>query len=72
MFAHFGGQQFSVFKPALFALSVKWLAPIPAEMRRLMADTSHIDAILRDGGERARARAEVTMKEVRDIVGFLY
>jgi tryptophanyl-tRNA synthetase len=35
-------------------------------------DTSHIDAILRNGGERARARAEVTMKEVRDIVGFLY
>ncbi len=37
-----------------------------------MSDTSHIDAILRNGGERARARAEVTMKEVRDIVGFLY
>ncbi len=41
-------------------------------MRRLMDDTSHIDAILRNGSERARARAEVTMKEVRDIVGFLY
>ena len=70
--AEFGGQQFSVFKPALIDLSVKVLSPITAEMRRLMADTSHIDAILRDGGERARARAEVTMKEVRDIVGFLY
>ncbi|MGQ3277509.1 MAG: tryptophan--tRNA ligase, partial [Shinella sp.] len=34
-------------------------------------DTTHIDAILRDGGERARARAEKTMKEVRDIVGFV-
>ncbi len=70
--SEFGGQQFSVFKPALIDLSVKVLSPITAEMRRLMADTSHIDAILRDGGERARARAEVTMKEVRDIVGFLY
>jgi tryptophanyl-tRNA synthetase len=70
--AEFGGQQFSVFKPALIELAVNVLSPITSEMRRLMADTSHIDAILRDGGARARARAEVTMKEVRDIVGFLY
>ncbi|MDP9807489.1 tryptophanyl-tRNA synthetase [Rhizobium tibeticum] len=70
--AEFGGQQFSVFKPALVDLAVNVLSPITAEMRRLMSDTSHIDAILRNGGERARARAEVTMKEVRDIVGFLY
>ncbi|KRB58758.1 tryptophan--tRNA ligase [Rhizobium sp. Root708] len=70
--AEFGGQQFSVFKPALVDIAVNVLSPITAEMRRLMSDTSHIDAILRNGGERARARAEVTMKEVRDIVGFLY
>ncbi|MGO4565308.1 tryptophan--tRNA ligase [Rhizobium sp. 2YAF20] len=68
----FGGQQFSVFKPALVDLAVSKLAPITGEMRRLMDDTSHIDAILRDGGERARARAEVTMKQVRDIIGFVY
>ena len=67
----FGGQQFSVFKPALVDLAVTVLAPISGEMRRLMDDTSHIDGILRDGGERARARAEVTMKQVREIVGFL-
>lgn len=67
----FGGQQFSAFKPALAELAVSVLSPITGEMRRLMDDTSHIDAILRDGGERANARAEVTMKEVRDIVGFL-
>jgi tryptophanyl-tRNA synthetase len=40
-------------------------------MRRLMDDTTHIDAILKKGGERARARAEVVMNEVRDIIGFL-
>ena len=60
-----------MFKPALVDLAVNTLSPITGEMRRLMDDTSHIDAILRDGGERARARAEVTMNEVRDIVGFL-
>ncbi|MCV9962431.1 tryptophan--tRNA ligase [Pararhizobium sp. BT-229] len=67
----FGGQQFSVFKPALVDLAVTVLAPISGEMRRLMDDTTHIDGILRDGGERARARAEVTMKQVREVVGFL-
>ncbi|NEJ69231.1 tryptophan--tRNA ligase [Rhizobium phaseoli] len=70
--AEFGGQQFSVFKPALVDLAIHVLAPITGEMRRLMDDTSHIDAILRKGGERARARAEVTMKQVRDVIGFLY
>ncbi|EJC82262.1 tryptophanyl-tRNA synthetase [Rhizobium leguminosarum bv. trifolii WSM2297] len=70
--AEFGGQQFSVFKPALVDLSIHVLAPITGEMRRLMDDTSHIDAILRKGGERARARAEVTMSQVRDVIGFLY
>ncbi|WP_434733398.1 tryptophan--tRNA ligase [Rhizobium sp. YTUHZ044] len=70
--ADFGGQQFSVFKPALVDLAIHVLAPITGEMRRLMDDTSHIDAILRKGGERARARAEVTMSQVRDVIGFLY
>src|SRR5690606_17355978 len=67
----FGGQQFSVFKPALVDLAVEVLAPISGEMRRLMDDTTHIDAILRKGAEKAGARAEKTMKEVRDIIGFL-
>ncbi|MGO7728809.1 tryptophan--tRNA ligase [Rhizobium johnstonii] len=70
--AEFGGQQFSVFKPALVDLAINVLAPITGEMRRLMDDTSHIDAILRKGGQRARARAEVTMRQVRDVIGFLY
>ncbi|TAU81814.1 tryptophan--tRNA ligase [Rhizobium leguminosarum] len=70
--AEFGGQQFSVFKPALVDLAINVLAPVTGEMRRLMDDTSHIDAILRKGGERARARAEVTMRQVRDVIGFLY
>jgi tryptophanyl-tRNA synthetase len=70
--SEFGGQQFSVFKPALVDLAVHVLSPITTEMRRLMADPGHIDAVLRDGSARARARADVTMKQVRDIIGFLY
>ena len=69
--AEFGGQQFSAFKPALVDLAVNVLAPINGEMRRLLDDVSHIDAILKDGGERAGAIAQKTMDEVRDIIGFL-
>jgi tryptophanyl-tRNA synthetase len=67
----FAGQQFSVFKPALADLAVEKLSPIASEMRRLMADPGHIDAVLRDGGDRARAIAETTMKDVRNIIGLL-
>jgi len=69
--SQFAGQQFSVFKPALADLAVEKLSPIAGEMRRLMADPGHIDAVLRDGGDRARAIAETTMKDVRNIIGLL-
>ncbi|TGQ65606.1 tryptophan--tRNA ligase [Mesorhizobium sp. M00.F.Ca.ET.186.01.1.1] len=67
----FGGQQFSVFKPALADLAVERLAPIAGEMRRIEGDRAHVDAVLKDGGERAGALAEATMKTVRDIIGLL-
>ena len=69
--AEHGGRQFSEFKPALADLAVEKLAPIASEMRRISADPAYVDAVLRDGGERASARAEKTMAAVRDIVGFL-
>ena len=67
----FGGRPFSDFKPALADLAVEKLAPIAAEMRRISADRAYVDSVLRDGGERARAQAEGTMKQVRQIIGLL-
>lgn len=69
--AEFGGRQFSEFKPALADLAVEKLAPISAEMRRILNDKAYIDSVLRDGGERAGVLAEATMKDVRRIIGFL-
>ena len=68
----FGGRQFSDFKPALAGLAVEKLAPVAAEMRRIMADRAYVDAVLRDGGERAGTLAEQTMTSVRDIIGLLH
>jgi tryptophanyl-tRNA synthetase len=67
----FGGGQFSQFKPALSDLAVSKLAPIAAEMRRLLADPGAIDAVLADGAERARAIAGPVMRDVKDVVGFV-
>ena len=67
----FGGGQFSSFKNALVELCVTKLSPIAGEMRRLTADPGHIDAILIEGADRARAIAAETMQTTRDIVGFV-
>ena len=67
--AEFAGSAFSVFKPALAELAVEKLAPIGDEMRRLLADPGHIDAVLTDGGERAAAIAEPVLQEVYEVVG---
>jgi tryptophanyl-tRNA synthetase len=67
----FGGAQFSAFKAALVDLTVAKLSPINAEMRRLVGDPAHIDAVLADGSARAQGLAAETMKAVKDIVGFV-
>ena len=67
----FAGEGFGTFKQHLADLAVAKLAPIQDDMRRLMDDPAQIDAYLKDGAERARALAEPTIAEVKDIVGFL-
>jgi tryptophanyl-tRNA synthetase len=67
----FGGGQFSRFKQALADAAVARLSPIAAEMRRLLADSAHVDSILADGAARAEAIATPNMRAVRDIVGFV-
>jgi len=67
----FAGHNFSTFKDALTALSVDVLGTIGGEMRRLMADPGHIDAVLRHGAERAAAIALPVLREVHDITGLL-
>ncbi|BCM86541.1 tryptophan--tRNA ligase [Methylobacterium indicum] len=67
----YGGAQFSAFKGALVDLAVAKLGPIGAEMKRLVADPGHIDAVLADGAARAEAIAAPNIATVKDIVGFV-
>ena len=68
--AEFAGQGFGAFKPRLAEVAVAAMAPVTAEMRRLMADPAEIDRVLRDGAERASAVADPVVDEVKMIVGF--
>jgi tryptophanyl-tRNA synthetase len=40
-------------------------------MRRLLAETGHIDRVLRHGSERASAIAMPILREVQEITGLL-
>ena len=57
---------------ALADVCVTQLAPVAAEMKRLMADPAYVDSILIDGAGRARAIAAETMNKTKDIVGFIH
>lgn len=69
--SEFGGQGFGAFKPALADLVVEKIAPIGEELRRLENDPAHLDAILTAGAEKAAIIADQTVKEVKEVVGFL-
>ncbi|HML10875.1 MAG TPA: tryptophan--tRNA ligase [Stellaceae bacterium] len=69
--SRFAGKNFSNFKEELSAVSVEVLGKIGGEMRQLMADPDHIDAILHEGAERASAIALPILREVQDITGLL-
>lgn len=67
----YGGQTFSDFKKALTDLAVDKLGPISSEMQRYMSDPAEVDAILKQGSERANALAQPVLEEVKDVIGFL-
>ena len=65
------GQPFSQFKQVLTDLAVASLGPVGGEMKRLVADPSYVDGVLREGAERARGIARPILAEVQDLMGFL-
>jgi tryptophanyl-tRNA synthetase len=69
--AEVGGRPFSDFKSLLTDLAVAVLGPMNTEMKRLLAEAGQIDAVLRDGADRANAIAAPVIDEVYEVLGFL-
>ncbi|MFM9847070.1 MAG: tryptophan--tRNA ligase [Hyphomicrobiaceae bacterium] len=69
--SEFGGSQFSAFKKQLADVAVARVAPVNAEMQRLLGDPAEIDRILADGASRARILAAPILIEIKNIVGFI-
>ncbi len=67
----YAGAGWGRFKPALADLAVEKLAPISAEMARLMNDKGEIDRILGEGADKADAIAQPILEQAYDITGFL-
>jgi len=67
---NFAGAQFSTFKEALTELAVEVLGPIGEAMTELKEDIALVDAVLKDGTERANAIAERHLAEIRHLMGF--
>jgi tryptophanyl-tRNA synthetase len=69
--AEVGGLQFGAFKPMLADLAVAKLAPISAEMARLMAQPDEIDKILAKGALQAREITAPILQKTYDIMGMI-
>lgn len=67
--AHFGGQGFGAFKPALAELLVETLGPISARFNALREDTTSLDALLVKGAERAATLAAPTLAAAYQALG---
>ncbi|MBB4859421.1 tryptophanyl-tRNA synthetase [Novosphingobium chloroacetimidivorans] len=69
--AEFGGEGFGKFKPALGELLTHKLAPINARFVELRQDQAALDAILRQGAEKARALAVPTLNAAYAALGLV-
>ena len=65
------GQNFSNFKNNLAEVIIEHIKPISKEIDKLMSDKAYLNQIISSGVEKASEKANVTIKEVYDIVGFV-
>ena len=69
--AEYAGKGFGDFKPALADLAVSRLSPIRQRFEQLRKDPAAIDAILRNGSEKASVIARPTVEAAYAALGLL-
>ena len=66
----FNGKNFSEFKEKLSQVLIEKIEPISKEIKKLLNDEKHIDAILLDGCDKADKIASKKIKKIKELVGF--
>jgi len=66
----FAGKGYGHFKAAVGEAVVDLLRPYQEEQKRLIGDRAYIDKVISSGAPKAAAKAEITLKKVREAVGF--
>jgi len=69
--AEFEGKGYGAFKPAVGEAVIETLRPIREEAQRIIKDKAYLEAMCRDGAERASYIAEKTLRKVRKKVGLV-
>ena len=65
------GKNFSDFKKMLTEVAVETLSPITRTMRELLQSPDYINQVLQKGVSDARNNADNTVKEIKELIGFL-
>ncbi|QDZ25661.1 tryptophan--tRNA ligase [Chloropicon primus] len=66
-----GSMRWGEFKPKLAEAVIASLGPLQSRYNELVDDPAYLDAILKEGAEKASGVAEQTVKDVKDAMGFL-
>ncbi len=69
--AEFEGKQYGAFKGAVADAVVECLKPVQARYAELREDRAGLQAVLKDGAERASLRANATLKRAHEALGLI-
>ena len=64
------GKDYSYLKNKLTEVLVDVICPVGKEVKKLLEDKSFLEKTLKEGTEKAKAIAEINLKEIKNVVGF--
>ena len=68
----FAGKEISHFKAELKAIVIDLIEPISQEIKKIKDDKKYLKKILDEGSSKAKERADKTIAEVNQIMGFSF
>ena len=66
----FKGKEYSYLKNKLSEALVEVICPVGKEIEKLLEDKTFLEKILKEGAEKARAKAEINLREIKNVIGF--